>query len=361
VTQLTSLTSQALTPQALAVGRWTRTERMRLSAILGVVALLHLMGIALYLHARGNVTAAGGLAGAGTLAYALGMRHAFDADHIAAIDDTTRLMLLRGRRPVGVGFFFAMGHSTVVLALALLVAYAATSVSDGLRASMGTVAVLVAMTFLLLVAYLNAVVLRNIIGLWRGLRAGRMDDVALERTLLDRGLLNRLLGGRARGLIRSSWHMYPVGVLMGLGLETASEITLLSLSASTAVAGRLPLYAVLSLPLLFAAGMSAFDTADSLLMTRAYSWAYRNPARTLFYNIATTTVTVAVAAFIASVYLADVLVTYAGLGFLSGYAGLADHFELFGYGIAGIFVVTWGGALLWWRLRGYDARYGGAR
>ena len=202
--------------------------------------------------------------------------------------------------------------------------------------------------------------LRNIIGLWRGLRAGRLDDAALERTLLDRGLLNRLLGGRARGLIRASWHMYPVGVLMGLGLETASEITLLSLSASTALTEKLPLYAVLSLPLLFAAGMSAFDTADSLLMTRAYSWAYRNPARTLFYNIATTAVTVAIAAFIASVYVADVLVTYAHLGFLSGYASLADRFELFGYGIAGVFVVTWAGALLVWRVRRYDARYGGA-
>jgi high-affinity nickel-transport protein len=358
---MASLTSPSLTSPVLAVGRWTGPERMRLSAIVGVVALLHLMGIALYLHARGDAAAAGGLAGAGTLAYALGMRHAFDADHIAAIDDTTRLMLLRGRRPVGVGFFFAMGHSTVVLALALLVAYAATSVSDGLRESMGTVAVLVAMGFLLLVAYLNAIVLRNILGLWRGLRAGRLDETVLERTLLDRGLLNRLLGGRAKGLIRASWHMYPVGLLMGLGMETASEVTLLSLSASTAVTGRLPLYAVLSLPLLFAAGMSAFDTADSLLMTRAYSWAYRNPARTLFYNIATTAVTVAIAGFIASVYVAEVLVSYAGLGFLSGYASLASQFQLFGYGIAGIFVVTWGGALLLWRVRGYDARYGGAQ
>lgn len=343
----------------LTSGRWTRQERVRLSAIVGVVGLLHLAGVVLYLTAQGSAAAAGGLAGAGTLAYALGMRHAFDADHIAAIDDTTRLMLLRGRRPVGVGFFFAMGHSTVVLALALLVAFAATSVSDGLRENLGTVAVLVAMTFLLLVAYLNSVVLRNIIGLWRGLRRGQLDEVALERTLLDRGLLNRLLGGRARTFIRSSWHMYPVGVLMGLGLETASEITLLSLSASTAVSGTVPLVAVLSLPLLFAAGMSAFDTADSLLMTRAYSWAYRNPARTLYYNIATTAVTVVIAGFIASVYVADVLVNYLGLDALSGYASLADRFEVFGYAIAGVFLLTWGGAVLVWRLRHYDDRYAG--
>ena len=348
-----------MTAPALTAGKWTRDERIRLSVILGVVALLHVLGIALYLQSQGDATAAGGLAGAGTLAYTLGMRHAFDADHIAVIDDTTRLMLLRGRRPVGVGFFFAMGHSTIVLALALLVAYAATSVSEGLRESLSTVAVMVAMAFLVLVAYLNAVVLRNILGLWRCLRDGRLDEVALERTLLDRGLLNRLLGGRFRALIRSSWHMYPVGLLMGLGLETASEVTLLALSASTAVSGVLPLYAVLSLPILFAAGMSAFDTGDSLLMTRAYSWAYRNPARTLYYNIATTAITVAIAGLVASVYLADVLVAHAGVGFLAGYAALADRFELFGYAIAGVFAITWGGALLFWRLRRYDERFTG--
>ncbi len=348
-----------LTSPAPAAGRWTRDEKVRLTGLLGVVALIHLLGIAMYLQARGDAAAAGALAGAGTLAYTLGMRHAFDADHIAVIDDTTRLMLLRGRRPVGVGFFFAMGHSTVVLVLALLVAYAATSVSQGLRESLGTVAVLVAMTFLVLVAYLNAVVLGNIVGLWRHLRQGRLDEVALERTLLDRGLVNRLLGSRFRRLIRSSWHLYPVGLLMGLGLETASEVTLLSLSASVAVSGALPLYAVLSLPLLFAAGMSAFDTGDSLLMTRAYSWAYRNPARTLYYNIATAAVTVAVAALVASVYVADVLVAHAGVGVLAGYAGLADRFELLGYAIAGVFALTWGGALLLWRLRRYDERLPG--
>jgi high-affinity nickel-transport protein len=342
---------------ALAAGRWTREEKVRLSGVVGVVALLHVLGIALYLQSRGDAAAAGALAGAGTLAYTLGMRHAFDADHIAVIDDTTRLMLLRGRRPVGVGFFFAMGHSTIVLVLALLVAYAATSVSEGLRESLSTVAVLVAMTFLLLVAYLNSVVLRNIVGLWVRLRDGRLDEGALERTLLDRGLVNRLLGRRFRALVRSSWHMYPVGLLMGLGLETASEVTLLALSASAAVSGALPLYAVLSLPLLFAAGMSAFDTGDSLLMTRAYSWAYRNPARTLYYNIATTGITVAIAGVVASVYVADVLAGHAGASFLAGYAGLADRFELFGYVIAGVFVLTWGGAMLLWRVRRYDSRF----
>ncbi len=345
----------------VASGAWTAAERARLGGILGVIALLHVAGIAVYLHYHGQATAAGTFAGAGTLAYVLGMRHAFDADHIAAIDDTTRLMLLRGRRPVGVGFFFAMGHSTVVLALALLVSTAAASVNDAevtaLREVGATVAVVVAMSFLLLVAWLNSVVLRNLMGLWRQLRSGRVDENRLEETLLDRGLLNRMLGGRLRNLIRSSWHMYPVGLLMGLGLETASEVTLLALSASAAAGGDVPMLAVLSLPLLFAAGMSAFDTADSLLMSRAYSWSYRHPVRTLFYNTATTAVTVVIAAFIASVYLADVLVTHAGLSALSPYAGIAEQFELFGYAIAGLFAATWAGAVAWWKLRGYDRRY----
>ncbi|SHF36370.1 HoxN/HupN/NixA family nickel/cobalt transporter [Streptoalloteichus hindustanus] len=355
------MTSSAVTLPRTPSGAWTRAERRRLAGMIGVILLLHVLGIALYLLHTGDPAVAGGLAGAGTLAYVLGMRHAFDADHIAAIDDTTRLMLLRGRRPVGVGFFFAMGHSTVVLVLALLVAVAAGSVAedqlDGAKEVGGVVALVVAVLFLLLVAVLNGAVLRSLLRLWRQVRDGRLTDDEVDRVLVDRGLLNRLLGGRLRRLIRSSWHMYPVGLLMGLGLETASEVTLLGMTATSAGGGRLPLLAVLSLPLLFAAGMSAFDTADSLLMTRAYSWAYRNPVRTLFYNTATTAITVVIAVFVSSVYLAGVLAEHAGVTWLGGFGRLAEHFELFGYCIAGVFAVTWGGAMLWWRFAGYDRRY----
>ena len=153
-------------------------------------------------------------------------------------------------------------------------------------------------------------------------------------------------------MIKHSWHMYPVGLLMGLGLETASEVTLLALSASAAAGGALSVLAVLSLPLLFAAGMSTFDTADSLIMTRLYSWSYRDPARTLFFNIATTAMTVFIAGFIASVYITDLLAEHAGLTFLSGYASLNENFEFFGYGIAAIFAITWVGALVFWKRRG---------
>jgi nickel/cobalt transporter (NiCoT) family protein len=348
----------------LSMGPWTRAERWRLSGILGVIASLHVAGVALYLLHRGDAAAAGGLAGSGALAYVLGMRHAFDADHIAAIDDTTRVMLLRGRRPIGVGFFFAMGHSTVVVVLALVVAAAAGRITetqvDSLRSTGGTIAVIVAMVFLLVVAALNGSVLGNLLRLWRRLRNGEDTAVDVEHALLSRGFLNRIAGSRIRGLIKHSWHMYPVGLLMGLGLETASEVTLLALSASSAAGGTLTVFAVLSLPLLFAAGMSTFDTADSLIMTRLYSWSYRKPVRTLFFNIVTTAMTVFVAGFIASVYLADVLVEHAGVQALAGYAGISDNFELLGFGIAGIFAVTWLGALLYWRTRERGVRAGSA-
>jgi high-affinity nickel-transport protein len=295
------------------------------------------------------------------LAYVLGIRHAFDADHIAAIDDTTRLMVARGRRPIGVGFFFAMGHSSVVVVLALVVAVAAAGITstgmDEWRAVGGVVSTIAAMSFLALVAVLNAMVLKGIIGLWREMRRGQLDDKQLELQLLNRGLVNRILGGRARALIRSSWHMYPLGILFGLGLETASEVTLLTLSASTAQAGGIGLLATLSLPLLFAAGMSAFDTCDGLLMTLAYTWSQRRPARRLYYNIVTTWATVLVAGFISSVYLAAVLVDHAGVLFLSGYAALADHFELLGYVIVAFFILVWVGAMTLWRVGGFDRRY----
>jgi high-affinity nickel-transport protein len=212
--------------------------------------------------------------------------------------------------------------------------------------------------FLTLVGVLNAMVLTALGRLWRSVSRGEVDQAAIDRELANRGLMQRMLGGRLRGLIRTSWHMFAVGLLFGLGLETASEVTLLSLQAATAAQGALPALAVLTLPLLFAAGMSTLDTADSLLMTRAYSWAYRQPARRLYYNLATTGMTVVVALFIASVYVADLLVQATGLtGPIAGYAGLADRFELLGYVIVGAFVLVWGGAVLLWRLARFDQRY----
>ncbi|MEV0591159.1 HoxN/HupN/NixA family nickel/cobalt transporter [Nonomuraea cavernae] len=337
-------------------GGWTGAERRRLAGIGGAILLLHVLGITLYLFHSGDLATTGGLAGAGVLAYLLGVRHAFDADHIAAIDDTTRLMLLRGRRPLGVGFFFAMGHSTVVLLLSVVVALGAAALHqsdlDAARTTGALLARLVALIFLLVVAVLNAFVLRDLLVLRRNVRREEVAGESLERLLAERGIVHRLLGSRIRSLIKSSWHMYPVGLLMGLGLETASEVALLGLAASAAAQGGLPLLGMLSLPLLFAAGMSTFDTADSLLMTRVYSWSYRDPARTLFFNTATTAMTVVIAGFVAAIYFAALLTEHGQVDWLDPLGALAEHFELLGYGIAAIFALCWGGAALWWRLRG---------
>jgi nickel/cobalt transporter (NiCoT) family protein len=347
---------------SVTLERWTRAERLRLSAIVGVIAALHVLGWTMYFYYTHHLAAATSFAGAGTLAYALGVRHAFDADHIAAIDDSTRLMLARGRRPVGVGFFFAMGHSSVVLALAFVVVTAADATTSAkmaaFRAYGGIAAAVTAMAFLLLVAALNGMVLAGMVRLWRRMKRGALDRAELELQLLNRGLMNRILGKRARGLIRSSWHMYPVGLLFGLGLETASEVTLLSLSASTAASGALPALAALTLPVLFAAGMSAFDTCDSVLMARAYSWAFAHPARRLYYSVATTGMTVLIAAFVGTVYLAGLLARQLHLtGPVAAYAAIGHHFEMLGYVIVAAFVLGWAAAAVTWRLGGFDRRY----
>ncbi len=196
--------------------------------------------------------------------------------------------------------------------------------------------------------------------LWRRLGRGEVTERDVDLELVNRGLMNRMLGGRAQTLISSSWHMLAVGVLFGLGLETASEVALLSLSASAATTGMLPALAILSLPLLFAAGMSALDTLDSLLMTRAYSWAFRSPARRLYYNVSTTGMTVLVAVLVGTVYLAGLAVDE--LGFTAApvvaYAAIGDHFELLGYFVVALFVGAWAAAALYWRLGGLEQRYG---
>jgi high-affinity nickel-transport protein len=329
---------------------WRHDVRIRVAGVVGAVVLLHVVGWGLFLLASRSYAEAGAFTGAGLLAYGLGVRHAFDADHIAAIDDSTRLMVQQGRRPVGVGFFFAIGHSSVVVVLALLAALAAGWIpADALGPVQevgGLVAAVVATSFLLLVAGVNAVVLRGLVLARRQLRAGVTDQAQVELLLLNRGLVNRVVGGRARMLVRSSWHMYPLGVLFALGLETASEVALLALSATAASDGGISLLAVLSLPLLFAAGMSVFDTCDGMLMTRAYAWSQQSPVRRLDYNIRTTALTVAIGAFISGVYLAGLLADRIGWTWLQPVGDLATHFEFMGYAIAALFLVVWGTAAL---------------
>jgi high-affinity nickel-transport protein len=299
-------------------------------------------------------------AGTGILAYTLGMRHAFDADHIAAIDNTTRKLLGEagnqagaGKRPLSTGFFFSLGHSSVVFVLAVLLNFGirglGAQLRDGSSALQHTTAVvgtLVSSAFLFLIAALNVVILAGIIRVLRGARGGGYSDAELEEHLAKRGLMMRLLGPLARRIDRP-WKLYPVGLLFGLGFDTATEVALLVL-AGTAVAGGLPFYAILSLPLLFAAGMSLFDTADGCFMNVAYDWAFARPLRKIYYNLTITGLSVFVALFIGVVEVLGLVAQDARLGgtfwaFLRGF-----NINTAGFVIAGVFVATWAAALAVW-------------
>jgi len=342
------------------MARWThaltRAEWLRLSGFGGGVLLLHVAGWGLFLwYSSGNPA----LAGLGTLAYTFGLRHAFDADHIAAIDNTTRKFLQDGRRSLGVGFFFSLGHSTIVFSLAAGLAVAAKSVGSRiprLQDYGGVVGAGVSGTFLCIIGVLNLLVLLDILRIFRGMRRGSYDRDRLEARLLDRGFMNRFFVGRFAARIGSSWHMYPLGVLFGLGFDTASEVGLLAISAGVAT-HHVPFLAVISLPLLFAAGMSLMDTADGAFMSKAYGWAFSNPVRRVYYNITVTSLSVAVALLIGSIELLQVASVKLGLdsGFSRFLAGI--DFGLVGYGIVALFVVTWAVSALVWRTRRIERRW----
>src|SRR6059058_4780265 len=293
----------------MAWRRWfqglTRAEWRRLTGFGGGILLLHVLGWGFFLYYSSDDPA---LAGLGTLAYTFGLRHAFDADHIAAIDNTTRTFLQRGKRSLGVGFFFSLGHSTIVFSLAAALALTARSVDGalpGLREHGGEVGAGVSGTFLWVIGVLNLLVLLDIVRIFRGMKRGSYDRERLEQRLLDRGFMNRFFIGRFARRIRSSWQMYPLGVLFGLGFDTATEVGLLALAAGVAT-HQLPFLAVISLPLLFAAGICLMDTADGAFMSRAYGWAFSNPVRRVYYNITVTSLSVAVALLIGTIELLQV-------------------------------------------------------
>jgi high-affinity nickel-transport protein len=292
--------------------------------------------------------------GTGILAYTLGMRHAFDADHIAAIDNTTRKLVQDGKRPLSVGFFFSLGHSTIVFVMALLLNFGIRALDtqiknggSGLHSATGVIGTTVSGGFLYLIALLNLIVLVSIVKVFREMRRGTYSDEELERQLDARGLMNRFFGGSAKR-IDTPWKIYPVGVLFGLGFDTATEITLLVL-AGTAVVSGLPFYAILSLPVLFAAGMCLFDTADGCFMNFAYDWAFARPVRKVFYNLTVTGLSVFVAFFIGTIEILGLLGSE--LHLTGGFWAFLGNFDLnkAGFVIVGIFVLTWAIALAIWR------------
>src|SRR4051812_14447592 len=307
-------------------------HRVHLAALAAAIVALHVVGFALL--AAGAV----GL-GLGLTAYTLGLRHAFDADHIAAIDGTTRKLMAQGERPLSVGFFFALGHSTVVFGAAALIALGLHVVGDGgsaLATVTGLVGPTVSGTFLCVIAVLNLGVLAETV---RSLRNGGTDAPP------PGGLLTRVYG-RATRAVRAPWQMYPLGFLFGLGFDTATEVGLLVLAAG-ALSSGLPLYAALSLPVLFAAGMTLLDTLDGSFMTFAYGWALARPVRKLYYNAVITALSAGVALLVGAVELAGLIWPSAA----------AVDLNALGFGVVGLFVLTWATALLAWRLGRLEERW----
>jgi high-affinity nickel-transport protein len=336
----------------MGAGRWTkaltRAEWLRLSGFGGAIALLHVAGWGLFFY---YVDSSPALAGLGVLAYTFGLRHAFDADHIAAIDNTTRKMLQHEKRPLGVGFFFSLGHSTIVFGLALALALAAKTVNSSIPSFQnwgGYVGTSVSGTFLWIIGILNLLVLLDILRIFKEMRRGSYDRERLEQRLLDRGFMNRFFIGKLFRFVSKSWHMYPLGILFGLGFDTASEVGLLALAAGVAT-HHVPFLAVMSLPILFAAGMSLMDTIDGAFMTQAYGWAFSNPVRKVYYNITVTSLSVAVALLIGTVELLQVLAQKLSLdtGFWGWLGGL--DFGNLGYGVVGLFVLTWAVSVVVWK------------
>ncbi|MFE3060248.1 HoxN/HupN/NixA family nickel/cobalt transporter [Nocardia sp. NPDC059239] len=299
--------------------------------------------------------------GLGVTAYTLGLRHAFDADHIAAIDNTTRKLMTDGKRPVSVGFWFALGHSTVVAVLAVLLSLGVhvtnTLLDDNsaTRATLGTIGTVLAGVFLYVIAILNLVALAGITRTWRQLRRGQFDAVELDNILARRGFINRLLSGLTRSISRPG-QMFAVGLLFGIGFDTATEVALLVLAGNGAASG-LPWYAILVVPLLFAAGMALLDTLDGAFMTVAYRWAFANPARKIFYNATITGLSVAVALLIGTIELVGILHDDLELGDPITTAISELNLNNVGFAIVALFVAIWAIAIGYWRLADVEGRF----
>jgi high-affinity nickel-transport protein len=298
------------------------------------------------------------LLGTALLAYSFGLRHAVDADHIAAIDNVTRKLMQEGKRPVAVGFFFSLGHSTIVILASVAIAATATAFKTqfGVFQSVGgVIGTLVSALFLLAIAIMNIVILATVYRTFQRVKAGApYVDEDLNILLAGRGLLARLFRPMF-GMIRRSWHMYPLGFLFGLGFDTATEVGLLGISAAQASQG-LSVWSILVFPALFTAGMSLVDTTDGILMLGAYGWAFIKPIRKLYYNMTITLVSVMVALLVGGIEALGLVVDQLDLKgpFWDGIGDLNDNFGTIGYVIIGVFIISWIVSSVIYRLRGYD-------
>jgi high-affinity nickel-transport protein len=342
-----------------------RDDWTSIVSMYGFIVFLHVIGFGVllaFVAPKGYNLGDTGIygIGVGVLAYTFGLRHAFDADHIAAVDNTTRKLMADNaetgntRKPLSVGFWFSLGHSTIVFLLAFLLSVGVKALagqvedeSSELHSITGIIGASVSGVFLWILGILNLIVLISIIKVFRQMRHGTYNEQELEDQLNKRGFMNRFLGGLTKS-VRKPWHIYPIGVLFGLGFDTATEVGLLVL-AGGAAAFSLPFYAILILPILFAAGMCLMDTTDGVFMNAAYGWAFAKPVRKVFYNITITALSVAVALIIGTIELIGVLDDQAGItsGPLATIGSIPLDYA--GYAIVALFIAAWLIALAVWR------------
>jgi len=348
-------------------GGFNRRERSQLSGFIGVIALLHVVGWGLVWWSAREFPIVVGLAG---LAYAFGLRHAFDADHIAAIDNTTRKLMGPSTtlgpgtsgiqtRPFGVGFFFSLGHSTIVLLLTIAIAVATRAVTAGLpqlREIGSLIGTTVSGLFLYAIGILNLLVMIDLVRILRAVRRGEYEAADLEARLQQRGVISRWFGRLFR-LVTQPRQMYWIGLLFGLGFDTASEVGLLT-TAGVAATQAPPMAAILSLPIVFAAGMTLLDSADGVLMCGAYGWAFDNPLRKIFYNLTVTGLSVVVALFVGTIEIISI-VTSRWLGIHDGVFGAIQSidFQTMGFAVAGLFAFSWLASAAVWRFGRLEQRW----
>ena len=332
----------------------TPAEWRRAGFLFGSILLLHVVGFGVFFilvvpqHYRGL-----GI-GVAVTAYTLGLRHAFDADHISAIDNTTRKLMNDGQRPLSVGYFFSLGHSTIVVAIGVGIVIAEKAVygavsnnNSGLEQFGGVFGTIVSAAFLYLIALLNIIILWGIVKVWRSMRRGEYDEAALEAQLEQRGLMYRFFR-RWMNSIKKPWQMYPVGVVFGLGFDTATEVALLATTALLA-AQHIPWYAIIALPILFTAGMALMDTLDGCFMNTAYGWAFMKPVRKVYYNLTITGLSVAICYFIGTIEILGLVPQE--LHWHGGFWKFMENFDInkAGFVIVGMFIVTWLLAVVVWK------------
>jgi high-affinity nickel-transport protein len=296
------------------------------------------------------------LAGLGVVAYVFGLRHGVDADHIAAIDNATRKLIQEGKHPLTAGTWFSLGHSTVVVGLVLLLVFATRAVVaaeptlQGFGSILGTT---VSGVFLWLIGIINVVIAVEVYRIFQDLGAGRLNEAQLEDVLKGRGFMNRYFGGLFK-LVREPWQLYPIGLLFGLGFDTASEVALIAISIGIGVSQSVSMWSILILPLMFTCGMVLVDSSDGIAMNLAYGWAFLKPVRKVYYNLTITVISVLVAFLIGSVELLQVLAGELNLtgGFWSWVGGL--DFETLGFGIVGLFFLSWIAAIAVYRYKRFD-------